>query len=488
MMVGGTRERGFTLIEVMVAMMIALIGSLALGTLFIGSMNSDSLAREREGATNLAKRIMEDWVASPTDALPTPNCSPAAAWASTGNPAKPREKTLTCAPTGGLTSVSYTVTVNTRDVKAPVSTPAGAVSSFRLGPGLRVTAILVDQNNSNHIWAGTDGAGLFESTDGGANWVRAPGLGYLNVNAIAQQPGSNPAVVYLATDSGLWNNQGIGGIWQPVTSAGLTATRYTAIAFDPSNANTIYVGAYGGVFASVNGGAWAKVNGAPPNNLSNMAVNDLIAATDPATGSTVLYAATNGGVYKGAVAAGPPATGSWSPPPASFTTNVHSLLRGAAPNTVYAGTVSNVRYSIDGGITWTAYFTTASDVRALALHAGAPVMATLKGVYDNGVGPKTAGILDAGGLRTYALAIDPNNASTWYAGTDEGIFKSTDAGANWTAAGGNPAPAANSLIENGFGIFPKEKVVAVSWQHKGVTHTVTLTHVSRRAYGPRPTG
>ncbi len=471
-----TRAQGFTLIEVMVAMLVAMIGSLALGALLIGSMDSDALARERVAAVNVAKRILEEWAASPVDALPTPACNPPIGQLSVGT-------SVTCTPATGLVRIPFTISVNVRPVTAPLHpVPADSPGVFKLGPGLRVTALLVDRSQSNRVYAGTEGGGLFVSNDGGATWARSPGMGYLSIHAIVQHP-VNASVLFLGTNTGLWDNQGAGGVWrQRGAGTGLTASKITAIAFDPLNANILYVGAYGGVFKSLDGGAtWTRVNGTLPTNLTNLAVNDLVVTTDPASGTTVVFAATNGGVFKSADGGA-----SWSLA-GMGSTNVHALaVDPANHNIVYAGTITDVRFSTDGGATWTQYFAANADVRALAMRGGAPVMATLRGVFDNGAGPKITGIADQGGIRTYALAIDPANASIWYAGTDQGLYKSTDAGGSWTAIGGNPALATNGLNENGFGIDPKEKVVSVSWLHKGKTHTVSLTHITWRPFGPRP--
>ena len=490
------RSAGFTLIEVMVAMVIALIGSLALGALFIGSMNSDSLSREREAATNLAKRIMEDWVASPTDALPTPDCTPPAAWASTNNAARPNEQSLTCQPTNGLANVSFTVVADKRPVVALLHpNPPGAPAKYQLGPGLRVTAILVDQNNSKHVWAGTDGAGLFESADGGAKWKHVRRLGYVTVNAIAQQTGSNPAVFYLATDSGLWKGIKIGRAWQwqSVTDPALTATRYTAIAFDPANGAIIYAGSddplLGGVYKSVDGGATWKLT------TMTSAVNALV------TAGGVVFAATKNGVYKSANGISWGLI--WPAPAGSSVRSIAAVDATTVFASVHASTGDTVyKVATCGGSAWNTVSALTNTIHAVYVDAaGVGYALTSTGVRPisggtcSGGSPtsislspsQTTGILDAGGLRTYALAI---NASIWYAGTDAGIFKSTDAGVNWTAVGGNPAlkpapPTVSALNENGFGIFPKEKVVTVSWQHKGAAHSVTLTHITRRPYAAR---
>ena len=530
---------GFTLIEVMVAMVIALIGSLALGALFIGSMNSDSLAREREAATNLAKRVMEAWVASPTDALPTPDCSPAAAWASTNNAARPNEQSLTCQPTKGLANVSFTVVADKRPVVALLHpNPAGAPAKYQLGPGLRVTAILVDNGNGNNIWAGTDGGGMFESTDGGKTWQRPKGMWpYLTVYDIEQDP-SAPAKIWAATSMGLWNNQGIGGIWQPVSPAsGLLPSTITAVTFDPVTANTMWAAGYNGtptqsgVFKSVDGGnTWAgPLNGVagttPTQNLTDLTISDLAAVkdayTDPTTGTvtntTVLFVATSSPTQSG-VFHSVDGAATWSLWGAGNVAS-HALAvdpaAPAAPETasrVYAATDTGVfrcttthagsptpvvscgttpwlaKSSLGSGVPYSLLVLPGGDVLVGVSRATA---GSTMGVYRvAGGGGGTPSLLDGGikeqpGLRAFALARDPVSASKWYAGTDAGLFVTTNSGAGWTALGGNPAPRGSVLKENGFGTFPKEKVVTVSWQHKGAAHSVTLTHITRRPYAAR---
>ena len=88
------------------------------------------------------------------------------------------------------------------------------------------------------------------------------------------------------------------------------------------------------------------------------------------------------------------------------------------------------------------------DVRALAIDPITP-RTLYAGTYGGGVFKSTdAGAtwsaantgLDSTGVT--ALAIDPNTPSTLYAGTGGGVFKSTDAGATWGAATpGCPLPA-----------------------------------------------
>jgi len=57
-------EKGFTLIEVMVAMLILVVGILGMAKVGIGAMKSDSVAGSRTVAINVAQQVMEVWNAT----------------------------------------------------------------------------------------------------------------------------------------------------------------------------------------------------------------------------------------------------------------------------------------------------------------------------------------------------------------------------------------------------------------------------------------
>jgi len=109
------------------------------------------------------------------------------------------------------------------------------------------------------------------------------------------------------------------------------------------------------------------------------------------------------------------------------------LLAGLVSMALTAATVSA------GVNVWTTHGPTGGDVRALAIDPANP--ATLyAGSYGNGVFMST----DSGGtwvavntgLRTpyiFALGVDPTAPATVYAGTDGGVFKTTNSGGTWAA-------------------------------------------------------
>ncbi len=150
-----------------------------------------------------------------------------------------------------------------------------------IGPGGmsgRVTAIDVVHDDPDEIYVGTASGGLWKSTSGGIQWkpifdeeVTA------SVGAIAIQQ-SNPSVLWVGTGEGNPRNSLNGGYgiyksldggksWQAM---GLEKTRHIhRIKIDPTDPNTVYVGAIGspwgehperGVFKTTDGGnTWKKI-------------------------------------------------------------------------------------------------------------------------------------------------------------------------------------------------------------------------------------
>ncbi len=150
-----------------------------------------------------------------------------------------------------------------------------------IGPGGmsgRVTAIDVVISNPDIIYAGTASGGLWKSVSGGITWepifdneVTA------SIGAVAIQQ-SNPDVIWVGTGEGNPRNSLNGGygIYKSLdggktwSSMGLEQTRHIhRVIIDPTNPNTVYVGAIGspwgthkerGVFKTTDGGeTWNKV-------------------------------------------------------------------------------------------------------------------------------------------------------------------------------------------------------------------------------------
>ena len=150
-----------------------------------------------------------------------------------------------------------------------------------IGPGGmsgRVTAIDVVANNPDIIYVGTASGGLWKSTSGGIKWEPifddqiTASIGAVDI----QQ--SNPSVIWVGTGEGNPRNSLNGGYgifksldggktWK---SMGLEKTRHIhRIIVDPTNPNTVYVGAIGspwgeheerGVYKTTDGGkTWKRI-------------------------------------------------------------------------------------------------------------------------------------------------------------------------------------------------------------------------------------
>jgi hypothetical protein len=287
-------------------------------------------------------------------------------------------------------------------------------------PGGNIRALVIDPGTPRTLYAGTWGAGVFKSTDGGATWdaanVGLPNLyGYI-VSALA----IDPIALYAATGTcsdvscsgGVFKSTDGGATW---SATGLNNDTYfvsiiDALAIDPNLPSTLYAGGIAsGFFKSTDAGkTWSQANAGPPDANSARNVSALV--IDPSTPRT-LYAGTlydlNG---SGAVFKSTDAGETWSaasaglPYPSVFALAIDPITDPSKSRTLYAGGAGGVFKSTNAGESWS------------AANAGLPT--------DTNVG---------------ALAIDPITPSTLYAGTGgfngnaRGIFKSTDAGNTWNA-------------------------------------------------------
>jgi photosystem II stability/assembly factor-like uncharacterized protein len=284
---------------------------------------------------------------------------------------------------------------------------------------LGIQTISIDPSNSSTLYVGTNGGGVFKSTNGGASWsVVNSGLTDLLVLALAVDH-NNSAVLYAGTNSaGLFKSTNGGATWN-AANAGITLSSPSIrrIVIDKNNSNALYAATFGGVFKSDNAGAtWIAAN-AGITILENSGVPGAFGiAIDPSNSSTIyLTTQSAGGVFKTTNGGA-----SWSALNSGLTAVEVSaiVIDRFNPATLYAATTSNAIYkSINGGSTW----------------------------FEANLGFST--------LLTLSLAIDPNTTTTLYAGTrnrggGEGIFKTTNGGSNWSRVGFGVSSPVQSIAIN----------------------------------------
>lgn len=313
-----------------------------------------------------------------------------------------------------------------------------------------ITELVIDPVNPSRVYAVT-GLGPYKTENGGALWgpVNA-GLPDHNVLGLVVNPLS-PNIVYAGCEGGMYKSGNYGGTWTPMNS-GLSRLRITAMAIDPQTPATLYAGVdYIGVFKSTDGAANWTFSG---RGISELYV-DLL-AINPLNPS-ILYAATEfAGTFK-SINGG----ASWSlllDESLRWVTKV--AINPVNPNIVYATTnYGSVLKSTDGGVTWNPANNglppccpLANDLAIDPQNPDILYLATsYTGYWDsqNGVFKSTNGgasweFMSNGlpirvhhhyGTPIYtnvkALAINPQSPSTVYAATSDGMFKTTDGGANW---------------------------------------------------------
>jgi len=353
-------------------------------------------------------------------------------------------------------------------------------------------ALLVfDPQDPNTIYAISSAKGIFKSTDGGATWNPA-NFGLPPVFALAIDP-LNPSTLYAGTGYGVSKSTDVGASWSaensglpkfptpPGDTLPIDQNRYAgaySLVIDPQNPSTIYAvvdhfNAPGELlFKSTDGGgSWNPAGSGLPESR-------IVLAIDPQNPSTLyggtyygMFKTTDGGASWSSVNSGLPQFPTAPPPfptgsPGFYADSV--VIDPRQPETVYAvitnSSGSRVFKTANGGASWSDASSGLPEgtlVRSLQIacprhpvHARRridlqiPTMlfaGTNAGVFRSTDGGTSWAAVNSGLTATLILdvAIDPQNASTLYAATYNGLVKTTDGGTNWGPA--NPSLALGLL-------------------------------------------
>lgn len=120
------RSKGFTLIEVLIALVIVSVAALALGSFGITTLGSGQVSRERLTAVHLAEQILEHWQNDTNDRAPTidASCVQSDAMATPAYPV-----TTVCTPTTGV-GISYTIVVDQSVATGPLASDLNNMQAF----------------------------------------------------------------------------------------------------------------------------------------------------------------------------------------------------------------------------------------------------------------------------------------------------------------------------------------------------------------------
>jgi len=118
---------GFTLIEILVALIIVSVAALSIGNFTISIVGHDQVSRERATAVSLAEQVLEYWQHDANDyapAIATADCS----LATTPNaPAYPIS--VTCTPSSGV-GIAYIITTNQQQATGPLPNNPSSFKKF----------------------------------------------------------------------------------------------------------------------------------------------------------------------------------------------------------------------------------------------------------------------------------------------------------------------------------------------------------------------
>jgi hypothetical protein len=319
-----------------------------------------------------------------------------------------------------------------------------------------INSLAIDSGAPATIYAATSDRGVLKSIDGGATWT-VTGLTNGGVGSITIAP-TTPITLFATTyPGGLLRSRDEGATWTAI-APGLSIGR---VLIDPQIPTSLYAVASArfeddpdaGVLKSTDGGdTWALSLANVTLPLWN-SVETVAMARPDLTTSGIVYA----GVWYGSPAqpwgyvmrstdGGTTWEFSQGNPYGPFSVWPGLAVDFMNPDSVY-GWDDRLRKSPDRGATWTA--TGLTDV-VYTMAIDRRLTTTVYAATDNGASKSTdsgwswasinsglTNVLAAYGIRTDVLdlALDPATPATVYAATRIGVFKTTDAGANWSPTG-----------------------------------------------------
>ncbi|MGH7967465.1 MAG: WD40/YVTN/BNR-like repeat-containing protein, partial [Limisphaerales bacterium] len=305
-----------------------------------------------------------------------------------------------------------------------------------LGPGNiggRIRSILVNPTNSNILWTGGVGGGVWKTLNGGASWFPLDDfMGNLAIGCLLLDP-TNPNVIYAGTGEGFSNADGLrgagifkssdgGATWNQLPSSATSSFYFVnRLAISPTNNLALLAATGTGIWRSTDGGlSWSQRFSAVA--ILDVAFNPLDGSKAIASGSTygvvgrVLYSSDGGLTWTSAT--GLPASGG----------RIDVAYAPSNPLIVYASANNNsgeVYMSADGGATFA--------LRSTPAHLSG------QGWYDN------------------CIWVDPTNPNLVLIGGLD-IWRSTDGGATFTDIGGYSG-----------GIHPDQHAIVNAAGYDGVT-------------------
>ena len=262
------------------------------------------------------------------------------------------------------------------------------------------------------IFAGTNGGGVFRSTNNGDSWM-AVNTGLTNTFVFALAINASGHLFAGTSAGGVFRSTNNGDSWMAVNT-GLTSTNIRALTINASG--HIFVGTSGGVFRSTNNGdSWMAVNtGLTRTVVRALAINS----------SGHIFAGTEGGVFRSTNNGD-----SWTAVNTGLTSTFVFALAINSSGHIFAGTdAGGVFRSTNNGDSWMATGLTNTDGDALAINSSGHIFAgTDDGVFRSTNNGDSWMAVNTGLTRTVVRALAINSSGHIFAGTSGGgVFRSAE--------------------------------------------------------------
>lgn len=263
-------------------------------------------------------------------------------------------------------------------------------------------------------------------------WTSLGPLG-ADLQAVAVHP-TEPATLFVGARGELFRSVDDGSSWQSIFSSAGVHSVIATLAIDPNAPETLYLGVTNvGIFKSFDSGqSWALLEGPTAIRCCVSALT-----IDP-TDSSILYASNRGQLLRSLDGAA-----TWTPIgsglPASCCLEA-LVIDPQTPSTLYAGSTSSgpLFKSVDSGQTWTTVETNleGKDIFALAIDPQQPsrlyAAVLFEGILTSSDGGMTWLSLPGLTLRAVRdLAFDALDPTAIYTATAVGLFRGTGPG-SWT--------------------------------------------------------
>lgn len=334
------------------------------------------------------------------------------------------------------------------DTTSPWVGPAG-------GP---VVSMVTHPSNVNIVFAGSWGAGVFKSTDGGETWSpKNSGLNNLYINSMAIDP-YNGNIVYAGTyGDKLYKTTNGGESWSQSSSGIQAGAIVYTITVDTVNADIVFIGTRGInttgqppwkgiVYRSTNEGInWTPVLQDVPRLGVNTQDWAYDLAVNPKNHNIVFAGMHEAGVYKSTNGGT-----SWAPANSGINTDIISVRGlsinpfGTSSDALYMGTWHRVGTykSTNNAASWSntpldvkVYDMDLDEVSTNILYlANFDTNNYTGGIFKSTNSSSSWSLVGLGSESIYSVVVNQLSHNQVFAGTlTNGVYRSNDSGANWSA-------------------------------------------------------